>query len=164
LVLACYLDCSPSSIRFQTVAHGKPVVEARISFNLSHTEGLGLIAVADRTVGIDVETDRDDATAEALVRRFFDPVEQTQFQTLPIEMKSQGFLRGWTLKEAILKAVGCGASGLDGCTVDLDPRQPPAIIGLRGPAAALGPNWSLACWRAAGHATAAVAILPESTT
>lgn len=162
-LLGGYLGCEPCGVRFVLTPDGKPVLAGsnganRFHFNVSHTDGLGLIAVAGVSVGIDVETEREAATADALVERFFSPEEGEQYRRLPAEVRPAAFLRGWTCKEAILKGVGCGARGLDSCAVDLDPRRPPRIVSLGGPAAACGTAWGLGCWRPMDGISAAVAV------
>ena len=157
-VLAGYLDVRPADVRFAYKPDGKPEVADGPEFNLSHTDGVGLIAVAAEPVGLDVETARDGPTADALVQRFFAPSEREQYRALPDELRAEAFLRGWTCKEALLKGVGCGARGLEGCVVDIDPRTPARVVGLTGPVAACGQEWALACWQVAVGVAAAVAV------
>lgn len=158
-VLAGYLGGGPEGVRFGYKPDGKPEVAGGPEFNLSHTDGVGMIAVAAGPVGIDVETGRDGPTADALVERFFAPAEREQYRALPAGLRAEAFLRGWTCKEALLKAVGCGARGLEGCVVDIDPRRPPRVVELRGPVAAMGQGWDLECWPVAEGVAAAVAVL-----
>ena len=46
-----------------------------IHFNVTHTDGLALIALARRPVGVDVEQLRAVSDPEGLVRRFFSAAE-----------------------------------------------------------------------------------------
>lgn len=159
-VLAGYLGCRPGEVRFRYDPDGKPAVEGTAGphFNLSHTDGAGVIAVAGVPVGTDVENAREGPNADALVERFFAPAERDQYRALPPPLRPAAFLRGWTCKEALLKGVGCGARGLEGCVVDLDPRRPARVVGLHGAVAKLGPTWGLACWPVAEGIAAALAV------
>ena len=97
-------------------------------------------------------------SAADLVDRFFAPAERDQFRALPDDLRLSGFFKGWVCKEAILKAVGCGARGLAGCVVDLDPRTPARVVELTGPAREAGPHWSIIVWEPAVGYVAAVAV------
>jgi len=60
-LLALYMDLEPAALRFRAGPHGKPALDPpAISFNLSHSGGLALYAVAHNAVGVDVELDRGD--------------------------------------------------------------------------------------------------------
>jgi phosphopantetheinyl transferase len=78
-----------------------------------------------------------------LVHRWFTKVEQQQFATLPAELLGEAFLRGWTCKEAVLKALGTGVRDLQNVSVDLDPRHPPSVLECPG-----SNCWQLGCWKA----------------
>ena len=79
LILGRYLGRSPQSLRFEYSAHGKPFVEGTSSdgslqFNLSHSAGVALIAVAaGRRVGVDVERIRPERATTEIAERFFAP-------------------------------------------------------------------------------------------
>lgn len=83
--------------------HGSP-----LRFNLSHTEGLVVLAVAQTGVGVDVEwLDRPGRTVE-LADRYFAPAEVAALRALPIERQRDRFFDLWTLKESYIKARGLG--------------------------------------------------------
>jgi 4'-phosphopantetheinyl transferase len=129
-VLARVLECSPSAVSITLTADGKPVlpVPSGWHFNISHTgEWLGVV-FSRQPIGIDLEQLQHGRDLHALVRRFFADEEQSQYFALPDDMKPLGFTRGWTCKEALLKAVGSGVRDLQNCVVDLDPRHPPAVL------------------------------------
>jgi 4'-phosphopantetheinyl transferase len=141
VLLGRYLGCAPGSVPILLAPDGKPVLEGgALEFNVSHTEGLALFAVADRPVGVDVEAVRDVPNADSLVERFFSPAEREQYRALPAALRPAAFLRGWTCKEAVLKGLGCGTRELDRCVVDLDSRRPAAIVGP----AATAVEWAIA--------------------
>ncbi len=151
-LLACYRGENPAAVSLTVSPDGKPEVAGGPHFNLSHTAGRLLIAVAASPVGVDVEPVRPVPAADDLVRRWFHADEVGQYFALPADRRPAAFRRGWTCKEALLKGVGCGARELAGCVVELDPDRPPAVR--------LSPDgraWHLAAWEADGFA-AAVAV------
>src|SRR6185437_1738066 len=50
--------------------------------------------------------------AERIVASFFTAAEQEAFAAIPATERAEAFLRGWTRKEAVLKGLGMGISGL----------------------------------------------------
>ena len=160
-LLAAYLDCDSSTVRIVVAPDGKPTLDAEVpplQFNVSHTDGLVLVAIASVPVGVDTERWRSIPSADDLVRRYFGTSEQRQYQELPELLRPAAFLRGWTCKEAVLKGVGCGARGLDRCVVELDPRSPARVVELGGQAAKLGPDWQLVAGRLLGEFAVALAV------
>jgi 4'-phosphopantetheinyl transferase len=99
-------------IRYDTGAHGKPsLVSAACSFNFSDSGDVALVATAPRgEIGIDVEAPRVVRDALALAERFFMPAEYHEVAEAPVLERDAVFLRGWTRKEACLKAIGSGLS------------------------------------------------------
>lgn len=120
-ILGGILEVSPDLVRFRAGPGGKPelapdgelTAPPRLRFNVTHSGDLALIAVsADRELGIDVEHSRAISQAERIVESYFTPAEQAQFLGLAAHEQAEAFLRGWTRKEAILKAKGVGLAGL----------------------------------------------------
>ncbi len=126
-VLSSYLPgTSPQELRFVSGQTGRPALAppfdaSGLDFNLAHTRGLVVLAVArGAPVGIDVEIYEKKVPLE-VARRFFSPVEVNALEALPIDERPRRFLRLWTLKESYLKAVGTGiAGGLDSMTFRID--------------------------------------------
>jgi 4'-phosphopantetheinyl transferase len=79
-------------------------------FNLSHAEGLVVCAVADMTVGVDVEKADERRTDPGIWRHYFAPAEVAALTALPPEARTERFFTYWTLKEAYIKARGLGVS------------------------------------------------------
>ena len=72
-----------------------------------------LIAVSlDGELGVDLERLRTISEAARIVESYFSSAEQAQFAALEEPLSASAFLRGWTRKEAILKAKGVGLAGL----------------------------------------------------
>lgn len=117
LTLAPLCAVSPSSIRFETNAFGKPRIadsmnSRQVCFNLAHTDGLVVLAVTSEVeIGVDVENiHREVRNPERIARVMFSPVEAAQISSLAGEARSAFFYETWTLKEAYIKATGEGLS------------------------------------------------------
>jgi 4'-phosphopantetheinyl transferase len=111
--LARCLRMEANEIHFRTTANGKPeLVESRdVHFNLSHSEGVTLFAIARRRqLGVDVERIRQDTNATELAERFFSPPEVQWLRSQPDAQKIPSFFACWTAKEAYIKAQGEGMS------------------------------------------------------
>jgi 4'-phosphopantetheinyl transferase len=134
-ILAHYLDLAPQDVRFRYGSHGKPALDpaqngADLRFNLSHTDGLALLAVAPgRELGVDVERIRKGIAQEEIAERFFARAEVADLRALPADSQDDAFYACWTRKEAYLKARGEGLSiPLDQFTVTLVPGEPAALL------------------------------------
>ena len=108
-ILSRYLDKAAEAIRFETATLGKPHVAGPVSFNLSHSDDLAVVAVTENgRIGVDVERIRPMPDADDLVKRFFTPGEAQQYAAAPPLDRSATFFSTWTRKEAFLKATGVG--------------------------------------------------------
>lgn len=111
-ILARYLDCAADSLGIATTAAGKPYLQdphPGLRFNLSHTRGMALLAVALATeVGIDIEVDRPVENRLKLARRVFREEQHIMLKRLPQELQSRRFLQLWTAMEARQKCAGRG--------------------------------------------------------
>lgn len=111
-VLGRYLRTT-REIAFAYNAFGKPdlspVFGSRLKFNLSHSAGLALIAVAaDSDVGVDLECIGAQCDYAEIARHHFSAVEIDQWLALPDHLRAEAFFNCWTKKEAYLKARGEG--------------------------------------------------------
>lgn len=118
-ILGRALGRSARDVPIGREAGGRPVLEepTDLDFNVSHTRGMALIAVArGRRVGVDLEArDADPVLDASTLARALTPAERALVLSAPDP--DAAFLRRWTLKEALLKARGTGlAEPLD----DLD--------------------------------------------
>ena len=115
LLLARRLAAAPDAIAFATGPNGKPGLAgpgSRLAFNLSYGDGVVALAFARRPVGIDLEAVRDNVRFSQIGRRFFQPDEQRYLEAGTGSGVRDRFFRLWTRKEAVLKALGVGLSGL----------------------------------------------------
>lgn len=163
-ILARYLGADPARLEFRRAAFGKPALApacgaAWLRFNLSHSHGLALCAVArHREVGVDVERIRALIDERLIARRFFAPQEVAALESLPAEEQTTAFFRCWTRKEAYIKARGEGLGiPLDSFTVSLGPEGSSAVAGwslealapasgYAGAVTAEGRAWRLRLW------------------
>ncbi|MDP8909369.1 MAG: 4'-phosphopantetheinyl transferase superfamily protein [Chloroflexota bacterium] len=137
LFLARCLDVQPAAVRYESGVHGKPRLARdlpALEFNLSHSAGLGLLAVArDRAVGVDVEHLRDVPEALNIADTHFSPVERDVLVSLPPADRGAAFFRCWTRKEAVIKALGEGLGrALGSFEVDLAPGSTSALARFDG--------------------------------
>lgn len=105
----------PTQWVFTPDAFGKPHVAepagAHLSFNVSHTRGLAVCAVAqDGEVGVDVEHGSRTLDLPGLAGQLFSAREMERFESLEPQAARDYFFAIWTLKEAYLKARGVGLS------------------------------------------------------
>jgi 4'-phosphopantetheinyl transferase len=136
-ILGRYLEISPAALQFGYEPRGKPFLVnapdlqapdlqalslqapglrfSDLQFNVSHSHELALYAIGrDRRVGVDLEyLSRTLSEVEPLAQRFFAAREYADLMALPAEQRRSAFLRLWTCKEAVLKAIGTGLGGLE---------------------------------------------------
>jgi 4'-phosphopantetheinyl transferase len=113
LLLAHHLDRSAQALAFAQGPHGKPfaVVDgtpARVEFNVSHSAGRGLIAIARGPVGVDLEFLARAADFHLIARGVLTPSEQAALSQRAGAEQARLFYRLWTQKEALIKATGRG--------------------------------------------------------
>lgn len=120
-ILGRLLGEPAGAVAFQAGPGGKPALRfvegsperRRVHFNVSHSGELALIAVSRRReLGVDVEMTRPISQADRIVESYFTEAEQAEFLAIAEADRPAAFIRGWTRKEAILKAQGVGLAGL----------------------------------------------------
>lgn len=112
-LLGRYLARSPSELTFCVNEHGKPALangSDGLTFNLSHSGSMLLFGFAcGQEVGVDVEMIREDLDCLEIARREFSEREYAALeQEADAGARREAFFRGWTRKEAYLKARGTG--------------------------------------------------------
>ena len=135
MLLGRYLASDPQTLRFDYNAYGKPqlaspIDEASLQFNLSHSGAMALYAFARHCqLGIDLEQIRPDIEWATLTSQVFSRQEQQAFAALPLEERVAAFFRGWTRKEAFIKAHGKGLSlPLDQFDITLTSAEPARLL------------------------------------
>jgi 4'-phosphopantetheinyl transferase len=162
-ILGGYLDISPRQISFSYNRYGKPQLPADADghpfyFNLSHARGVALFAVTrGQEVGIDIEFIDDRLAVLEAAKGFFSSAEISNLQALPSNLQTPAFFRGWTRKEAFVKALGCGVSyPLKELTVPIMPGEPETLSITDD--FHKGRQWSLVNLPAEPHYIAALAV------
>ena len=112
VILGRYLASSPAALQFGRGPFGKPkLIGEALHFNLSHTGGQALLAVARQCeVGVDIERLRSDFSPDELASHVFSSMEQADLFSLTPAERHHAFLTLWTGKEAYTKARGLGLS------------------------------------------------------
>ena len=164
-LLGRYLQTQPGQIRFVYNAFGKPDLSPdlanRLKFNLSHSAGLALIAIATASnVGVDLEYIRAQSDHADIARWFFSAAECDYLVAVPRHLHAGTFFSCWTKKEAYLKACGEGlAIPLNSFSVPLT-ADPAHTVDLYVASRDIAPakRWSLYTLRPAPGYAGALAI------
>lgn len=118
LLLSRYTGLPPDKIVLRYEPRGKPAL-AGVSgwqFNLSHSRDLAAIAVSRYdSIGVDLELIDPEFPRDEIAPEILGNDEVRDLAALPPGEQPAYFFQLWTLKEALLKAAGCGLS--------LDPRE-----------------------------------------
>ncbi len=110
-LLALQCKQAPGEQHLMKDAYGKWRMEGATDwdFSMSYAENIGLIAiVSDCQVGVDIEMRQDIDDVAELADFAFAAEEKEELFRLARPEISLAFLRGWTRKEACLKALGTG--------------------------------------------------------
>lgn len=164
--LGHYSGMLPTQVSFSSNAYGKPQIEnspskERIQFNLTHSAGIAVLAVAaSYELGVDLEIVRP-IDAE-IAEHHFSSKELHTLRGLSSGEWLQGFFRCWTSKEALLKGEGLGLNlPLNGFDVEADPRRSPALLASR-PSAKIASGWRLVDLKPTHHTVGTLAVLDRT--
>ena len=108
------LGCENDQLSFAAENYGKPYALVNrkpvpINFNVSHSDPHGLVTITHgMRVGIDVETTKYERDFDGIASVVFGPNERVDIASVSGIEKAHLFLRFWTLKEAVVKALGTG--------------------------------------------------------
>jgi 4'-phosphopantetheinyl transferase len=112
--LARYLGIPVASLALDADSNGKPHIAqgvwgSELSFNLSHSGELALLAVSQGLpLGIDLEHVHPIDRLERLIVRCMTREERHSLKSYADDELLDGFFRFWTRKEAFLKGLGSG--------------------------------------------------------
>jgi 4'-phosphopantetheinyl transferase len=130
-LLGGYLGEPPENVVLVTLPDGKPSLAATaripgLRFNLSHSHEFALCAFClGHELGIDIEKIKPRVAFEGIESRYFSPKERAELETLPQDLRPEGFFLCWTRKEAYVKARGEGLKvPLESFSVSLTPGKP----------------------------------------
>ena len=114
--LAERLGCTNDELSFGYLEHGKPFAKVNgtrsaVNFNVSHSGSHGLIAFAEHQyLGVDLEERAPGRNFDGIGSSVYGPAEQRALTAAQGRKKADLFYRFWSLKEALIKALGTGFS------------------------------------------------------
>ena len=110
------LGCTNDNLSFGYLEHGKPFAKVNgapspVSFNVSHSGSHGLIGFAEHDgLGVDLEERAPDRNFDGIGSSVYGPAERRALTAATGPQKVDLFYRLWSLKEALIKALGTGFS------------------------------------------------------
>lgn len=109
-VLGEYLGVAPAAVELEVGERGKPFLRGNRGpeFNLSHSEGLALVAVAEREVGVDIEAIVPGRDLPALAERALELRDVAAVRSASPSARPAVFYAAWARHEARLKCLGIG--------------------------------------------------------
>lgn len=116
IILCERMGCTNRQLSFGSLEEGKPFAQVagrRVpgSFNVSHSGQHGLVAFADQDgLGVDVEERHPRPDLDDIAKSVYGPGEQQALATTEGWPKVHLFFRLWSMKEALIKALGTGFS------------------------------------------------------
>ena len=101
--LANRLNRLPQTLRIDNDPLGKPFCREfpKVHLSISHADGLGVAAISDTPVGIDIE--QLQPRSKAFCAKYFSEHERSLVQNHPVQINLL-----WSIKEAVLKLLGLG--------------------------------------------------------
>lgn len=157
------LGVPPRAVALTLNAQGKPLLaehrgemSSALHFNVAHTSGRGLLALARRPVGVDVERLRPLADLDGLLRRYFTPREQAACRQSNTGDRLEVFFQLWTGKEAVIKAAGLSIAALGEFELQWHGPQTGEVTAPRRPE--LCGRWLVRWWKRELGWQAAVAV------
>lgn len=131
--LAGWTSTRAAALVFLQGANGKPKLEDGPHFNLSHCQGLAVLAInPSGPIGIDLEMLTPDLDVDGLAHSCLNQGEVQVLDALSGAERQHRFLAFWTAKEARMKLTGEGVSlGPSAIHLDLDAGWP---VGIADPA------------------------------
>ena len=117
-ILGGYLDLPPRRVSFVRSRTGKPRVllpasATHLEYNVTHSYELGLLAVGQQELGVDIERIRPAPMAAGVAAGIVaedGPIRPSEVDSAERDWQ---FFRIWTRTEAALKAIGEGLSAID---------------------------------------------------
>lgn len=113
--LSHYVNIPPNAWVFGSNRYGKPKILAPsnccLKFNASHTVGVVVCAItASDDIGVDVEATAGEHVDLSIAKQFCSAQDWRLLEDAPEHKRGFLFVQLWTLKEALVKAIGGGLS------------------------------------------------------
>ncbi|SEQ99377.1 4'-phosphopantetheinyl transferase [Hyunsoonleella jejuensis] len=119
-----YLSIPSNKLQFKYGAYGKPEynLNSRLKFNVSHAANYAVLGfVNNYDFGIDVEYVKRNFDVLDIADNYFSKQEKRALHKIPENQQTEAFFRGWTRKEAFIKAKSQGLSfPLDAFSISID--------------------------------------------
>ena len=161
-LLGAKLGVEPQTVELKAGRRGRPELAAPggLDFNVSHTQGVALIALADALapatrIGVDIERADRAVNADRLARKFLTERERAVLAPLDADSRRRCFLRLWTCKEAMSKATGDALSA-PFRHIEVSMEQEPKLVA--GPPPYIANAWQLCVAAVPPHLIATVAM------
>lgn len=161
IILGTCSGLTPTALRFRYGPFGKPLLDnptrSGLHFSVAHSSDRAIVAVTrHQNLGVDIERVRPIPALPAIVKYLFSRREREAILTDDAKAQ-QAFFYHWTLKEAWLKSVGVGLSGL---LKDVEICRGPGGAPRMRQAAGAGESlpWRLHSWSPAPGFVAALAV------
>ena len=147
-LLCAYLRCAQADLVIGQAEHGKPFLirPAGLEFNLSHSRHALLVGLSRaQALGVDIETTQRMRPAMDLAKRFFAASEAAALELLAEgPARQEAFLRLWSVKEAVVKALGRGLGfGLSELEFVIDGDGEPSRLNVISASAGTVPEWQI---------------------
>lgn len=159
-IIAGYAGRAPADLRLGAETTGRPFLidGGGLVFSYSKAGALAVLAVSrDGRIGVDIEEVTEKPDLPLIVEDQYSPGERLQLGRLPEDQRLEAFYRGWTAKEALVKATGEGlTSQLPQITVELQPDRPARLVD--GPWPYEAHVWGLAAFAVAPGILGAAAL------
>lgn len=115
-MLAREIGVPPHLVPLRLDAHGKPhclhPLASDLDFSVSHADDCSVISLGEADgVGVDVEKIPDEDPSDENLSIVFNPEEYRDWSVLSPAKRLTAFTQAWTIKEAVLKAIGLGLDG-----------------------------------------------------
>jgi 4'-phosphopantetheinyl transferase len=147
--LAAWLAVPADSLALDHAASGRPLLRgADVDISLADCGPLVVLgALPNGRLGVDAEPIDTDLDPARLAADHFTPGEAAWLASLPAETRHEAFLRLWTAKEALLKALGVGLPfGLANVEIAVGADGRLSLAKVLG-SAEMAAGWRLAEWR-----------------
>jgi 4'-phosphopantetheinyl transferase len=138
-LLGASLGLAPAAVVLGQEPRGKPFLRSpakgrALHFNLLHADAhVAIVLSRGRRVGVDIESFHRLEDWPAVAERIFSPSELTSLHSMPVGVRRAAFFRGWTSKEAYLKATGDGLSdAIRSIEVSVVPGDAPQLLAVPG--------------------------------
>lgn len=115
-MLAREIGVPPQLVPIRLDAHGKPrcmhPLASDLDFSISHADDCSIISLGEAEgIGVDAEKILEEYPSDENLSIVFNPEEYRDWFALSPAKRLTAFTQAWTIKEAVMKAIGLGLDG-----------------------------------------------------